>query len=109
MKELAKACIAGAILGGALFSVSAARAGDLFYTTNQAGGAIVLTDSHAGCGRGVAYYSTDGGTVVAAGCWTVSDPFVIGTDINGVQHRWLISGFAATEYGRAKMSRAGSM
>jgi len=110
MKELVKVCFAGAILGAALFGVAkSANAGDLFWTANQGNGAIVLTDSSADCGTALQYYATNGSQVIATGCWTYSDPFVIGTDGLGIQHRWLAAGFVATNYGRAKLARQGGM
>jgi hypothetical protein len=78
-----------------------AQANDLFYSPNQAGGAIVLTDVVGQCQGSMMYYTTDaGGVIHPMGCWTYDNPWVKAREFNGTQHQWMADGFIPTQYAK---------
>lgn len=88
-----------------LLASSVARAGDIDFSPNQAGGLIVLTDDHSPyCpGTSEVYYTTDvNGQNRQYGCWSFQKPWVLATDSRGILHQYPMTNFQDTDYGASK-------
>jgi hypothetical protein len=88
-----------------LLASSVARAGDIDFAPNQAGGLIVLTDdtSQYCPGNSQVYYTTDAnGGARQYGCWTFQKPWVWAKDSTGKLHQYPMTNFQDTDYGASK-------
>lgn len=90
-----------------LLGAATAHAGTVFYTSNEGGGVIALTDMAGTCpaGTNVVYSTTmQGSTAPLVGCWKYEEPFVHVVWPDGTVRNWPAANFQITEYGKNKYS-----
>jgi hypothetical protein len=90
---------------------SVARAGDIDYASNQAGGLIVLTDETSpNCPQvWEVYYTTDANAGNRQyGCWFLQKPWVWAKDSTGKLHQYPMTNFQDTDYATKKYTNGGN-
>jgi hypothetical protein len=83
------------IAAALLVCAASTQAKDTWYATTVTGGNIILTDSQCGKSQSYFYYVTDAnGEPVNTGCYAISAPWVIATDLNYRSHKYAVGVFS---------------
>jgi hypothetical protein len=88
-----------------------AHATDIFYSGNENGGVIMMTDRQANCplGSHVIYTTLAAGELSDTGCWRYAEPFVHVVWDDGTVRDYNSQNFTETTEGKEKYPTAGSM
>jgi hypothetical protein len=88
-----------------------AHATDIFYSGNENGGVIMLTDVQGSCPlkSHVVYTTLAAGNVIDTGCWDYREPFIHTVWSGGDVRDYNGLNFTETTAGKEKYPTAGSM